>query len=233
MTDQFSEAVAFGEMVLRHLVHERKLRKTEMEPSEVMFRLALPVLNGIDERGQFLKCADGALIWLVERAESDRGAFDLARHILASRLFRNEPLPDKAREYAGLYIAGLIEPPKKLKAAKTFTTNLMLYWTAKRIEQELGLKLTRGDENIAKFSACDAVSDALGKLGHGKTYRAIKELCYNKSSEKMRQMAHQCLEVMTKAGTENPEMLVYWQSQAPWDSVTEQKPTSPSRLRRV
>ena len=220
MNNSFSEAVDFAEMVLRNLIHEKKLKKTDIESTEVFFSLTLPVLNGVDERGAFNRCADESLIWLIKKAESDRGAFDLARRVIASRLIRNEPLPRLAGEFAGWIIAGVIDPPRKSKKAATFTHNVMLYWAAKRIEHDFGLFLTRGDDTGSN-SACDAVSIALDKLGHGKSYRAIKDLCYHRSSAPMREMAHELHQFMLKVGSDDPEMLAYWQSQAPWNSVTE------------
>lgn len=216
----FYNAVAFGEMVLRGIVCDRQLRSTDLEPMEIVFSLALPVLNGTDERGGFYKCADRALTWLVSQAELERGAFDLAIRIVASRLVRGEALPESGRVFAGLCLVGMIKPPSKTKKAATFSNNLMLYWTAKRIEQDFGLTLTRGDDT-GNTSACDAVSQALERLGHAKTYRAIKELCHHKSSGSMRQIAHECHRIMNEATSKDPEMLIYWQSQAPWNSVTE------------
>jgi hypothetical protein len=227
VTDQFSKAVDFAEMVLRGMVCDNKLRKTDIEPMEVFFSLILPVLNGTDEKGPYYRCADEALIWLLNHVESERGAFDLASRIVASRLVRNEKLPENGRLFAGLYLAGMIVPPKKNKRAATFINNVMLYWSAKRIEHDFDLDLTRGD-NTASGSACDAVSAALNRLGHGKSYRAIKELCYHKSAAPMRQMAHEFQRIMERVGSENPDMLAYWQSQAPWNSVTEKKPPAPS-----
>jgi len=215
VTDRFSEAVDFAEPVLRHIIQDKKLRKTNIEPTEVLFSLALPVLNGTDERGMFLLCADEGLVWLVETAERDRGAFDLARRIVAARLIRNEPMPEKAYEFAGWNLAEVFNPPPRNKRALTFTNNVMLYWAAKRIEGEFDLKLTRGDENAA-LSSCDAVSEALKRIGHSKSYRAIKELCIHKSAAPMRQMAHTFNQILWETGLEYPEMRTYWQSQAPW-----------------
>lgn len=227
MTDQFSKAVAFAEMVLRGIVCDNEMKKTDIEPMEVLYSLALPILNGTDEKGGYYRCADDALVWLLDLVERDRGAFDLARRIVASRLIRNEALPENGRLFAGLYLADMLDPPKKNKRAATFTNNVMLYWSAKRIEYDFDLDLTRGD-NTGDGSACDAVSTAMDNLGHRKSYRAIKELCYHRSAEPMRKMAHQFHQIVEEAGSKNPDMLAYWQSQAPWNSVTEKKPLSPS-----
>ncbi|SMD00997.1 hypothetical protein [Primorskyibacter flagellatus] len=220
MTDQYSKAIDFAEMVLRGIVSNKQLKETDIEPMEILFTLSLPVINGTDDKGGYYRCADGALIWLLQHVEIERGAFDLARRIIASRLIRNEAMPEDGRLFAGLFLAGIINAPKKTKKAATFTHNVMLYWSAKRIVQDFGLDLTRGD-NTASGSACDAVSAALERLGHAKSYRSIKDLCYHKSAAPMRQMAHSFQEIMNRVGSANPEMHTYWQSQAPWNSVTE------------
>lgn len=220
MKERYTEAQDFAEMALKHLVQNGQLQKTALYPTEVLFSLVLPVINGTDDKGPFYRCADGALTWLVVNAKTDRGAYNLSRQIVTSRLLRNEPLPDKAREFAGFLLADVIDPPKAQRAAQTFATNVMLYWTAKIIESDYGLKLTRGDNNEA-ISACDAVSDALKRLNHAKSYKAIRDLCHHRTALPMRQMAHQIREIMEKVSAENSEMLVYWQSQAPWGSTTE------------
>lgn len=221
MSGAYREAVAFAESRLHHLVQDGQLRAMEIHPSEVFYTIHFEIRNGNDEKGGFYLCPDDALSWLTMRAESDRGIYDLVCKLIATRIIRNEALPDQCRQFAGLHIGGhIIAPKKNLKRSKTFTDNLMLYWTAKEIERQFGLSLTRNDESAAT-SACDAVFDGLQNSGYSKSYRAIKELCHAKSAAPMRLFAHQLAERMRSASAENPELHTYWQSQAPWNSVTE------------
>ena len=221
MRDAYREAVAFAVSRLRNLVKGRHLRALEIHPSEVFYTFYFDIRNGSDQKGVFVLCRDEALTWLTMRAESERGIYDLVCKLIASRIIRNEPLPEQSRSFAGLHIAGMMAAPaKQAKRSKNFTDNLMLYWTAKLIEDQYPLRLTRNDAGAAT-SACDAVADALAISGHKKSYRAIKELCHAESAKAMRVFAHQLSDSLMAAGAQNPEMYAYWQSQAPWNVVTE------------
>jgi hypothetical protein len=221
MNPDFQGAVCYVQKILKPYVSGGQLVFPAIEPMEVIFRWELRIVQVSDDLGAKYICPEGAAEWLYSKADHNKGAFDLLCHIVATRLFRNEPLSPQLRTFAGLRVAGEIEPPKSsTKVAKNHVQNLYLICLAYRAAEDFGLTLTRNEVSAA-LSACDAVAQALSNLGHQRTWRAIKELIVNPSSEALRSHKQQLELTIAKMKIECPDLLELATSQAHWLTGTE------------
>jgi hypothetical protein len=211
MKDNYSLAVDCVVEAFKGRIKNGQIASVTVEPTELLYKFGLRIEQSYDGKMTSYTYLPGAEVFLCMKAESDKGAYDILCSIVASKLFLNEKLSDPLRVFAGLKVAGLKPPPKGRKVAKTFLVNLHLLALTKSIESRFGLSATR-NEVSPPSSACDAVSEGLGKLGHQRSWRAIKELVVNQSSEELRLLEGEIREYAFKAIREDPAILAKWKS---------------------
>lgn len=216
MNDSFSEAVKFSKGILRNFVHDGKLIVPAAEPEEIVLKFCVPFIQVSDETGTYFLFPEGAAEWLVPHSENSRAAFDLLCHITASKIQRGEELTYPLRVFAALRVGpGLPSPAKASKRSVTFVANLLLLMTAHLLARNFDLSLTR-NEASEPASACDAVSEALKELGHGKSWRAIKELIVHAKNEKLREEMNSLLKILEGLYEKLPSAERYFEVSSPW-----------------
>lgn len=209
LTDSFSRAVDWIVSAFEGRVQGGKIFTLSVEPSEFTYWYGLRFEQANDGMMTIYTYPPGAVEWLCMKAETDKGAFDIVCRVVASKLFRNEPLSEPLRTFAGLRVVDRKPSPKGRKAAKTVALNLQLLQVTKSVAGRFGLALTRNDAS-PPFSACDAVSSGLSRLGHSRSWRSIKELIVNPSSESLRILEAEVSEYMRRAVEEDPAILERW-----------------------
>ena len=211
MTEKYSEAVAWAKQLFQPYVKGSVLDLREHEPSEVFFRFALRIVWLPDEKGGRFLYPDPSLVFLANEWERSAGAFRLLSDICAAHVFRSEPIPEHAKDFAGLLLSGQLDFPKRTKASKTYARNLFLLGAAETCRNDFGLALTRNDETMQRISACDAVSEALKSLGHHTIEpRAIKELFIHQSNARLRASADQIRKQASDIAKQFPELANEW-----------------------
>lgn len=114
---------------------------------------------------------------LFELCETRRGAFDFARHSAASYIQNGWTLPGGLQAFSVQYLGGQLNEPKIGRIDKHFGRKFLLYMYCRWAEILFCLKLTRGDNTPEQKSACDAVQEALSRVGVAIGFRAIKDIC--------------------------------------------------------
>lgn len=210
MTERYSEAVDWLKQLFRPYVKGRSLDMGENEPSEIFFRFALRIVWVSDEKGGRYHYPESSLVFLEKECSRSPGALRLLADICAAHVARSEPIPEVAKYFAALLLAGKISFPKRSKVSKTYNRNLYLYGAALACESDFGLRRTRNDETRIKTSACDAVADALTALGHKIEPRAIKEIFIHQSYARLRESAAQVSREAIDTGIQFPEVALEW-----------------------
>jgi len=193
MSDRYRQAVMYATEFLRGQFTNGQLSTQMVEPSEFILIFGLNITNGWDDHpwcGSYYTYPEHAFLELLSRADTDKGAFDIASRITASRLFRDEPMSPEERVFAGQVVAGIRKcpPPEGKRLTPSFALNVHIVMLAQLLVDRFQLNLMRNDEVALPMSACDAVADALAALGHTKSPRAIKELLTHKSSRRVREV---------------------------------------------
>lgn len=211
MKDSYGHAVNFVAETFKGRVVGGQIKSHPAEPSELLFKFALRIEQNFEGGMTRYIYPEGAAESLCMKAESDKGAFDLLSRIVASKLFRGEPLSETLRTFAGLVVAGIKKSPKGSKAAHSVVVNLHLVVTAKAITSRFGLPLTRNDAS-PPLSACDAVVDGLAVLGHTRSWRSIKELLVHQTSASLRSLEEEIRALAYKNIEDDPSILEKWKS---------------------
>lgn len=167
-------------------------RQESVEPTEFLYAFNLDISPAWDDHptyGHYYRVSDQVIEFLAVRFENDLGAYELLKRITASRLCRQEPLHEMMPAFAAGVLLGKITPPlsPSTKVAKTFAVNIQLVYLARALSKAFDLPLTRNDEARNKRSCCDAVSEALRRIGHHKSPRAIKDLLTHKTAVRIRE----------------------------------------------
>lgn len=138
-------------------------------------------LNFIDQGAQMIGSAHirNGPEKLILAAKEDPYAFDAMRLGIAFFLKQKEELPPEAMEWLVQYLRGELSRPKKRVGAKSKASR---HSRISHIVGELvskGMIATRNDVSPAT-SACDAVADALAKLGsEPATFQGVKRIWLN------------------------------------------------------
>lgn len=165
MRANYPAAVAYATEFLRQGGHCNKSSGRRVEPTEFLYIFGLQIKQGVDDNqycSTFYKYPPNAFKFLFMKSKTDKGAFDIASRIVATKLFRDEPLNVEERVFAGQLIAGIAQPPSPegKRLAASFSLNVHLVYIARLLVKEYALNLTRNDVSATKDSACDAVSEA-------------------------------------------------------------------------
>lgn len=197
----YQQAVEFATKWLEKHAKGPEVISHELEPTEIVYAVGVGLEHQFDDHpfcpSRYV-ISDVALNWLCMTAERDKGAFELVRRIVTTKLLRNEPVSIPASLFAGMVLAGLKKspPPESQRLSKTFARNLHLVYLARTISKSFDLALTRNDSSGGSgVSACDAISDALENVGIFKSPRAIKDLLVHKSSLRVREIADELEEI--------------------------------------
>ncbi|PTX54656.1 hypothetical protein C8N43_3473 [Litoreibacter ponti] len=206
----FDGAVAHSVRALGPFVQDGQLKTDVYEPSEFRLRFELQIKQGHDDQGAFYCFPEDADQALFELSAMDRGAFDLYCKIVASRLFRGQPLNFQMSVFAGLMVLQGISPPRaSKKKSALFVAHSYIYWVALCLVQKFNISATSNDQGPG-LSACNAISLALGELGHAKSPRAIKEILVGKSSAQLRKEAHDIWFLASDWRKDDPEQAAEW-----------------------
>lgn len=211
MTQQYHDAVDWLKGLFAPYAGNGRFTIGDHEPSEIVLRFALRIVWVECRSGGVYRYPSGALSYLTSRCEVDRGAFRLLADICASHVAVSEVIPDEAKAFAVLYLAGEIREPKRSTASKTFLRNLHLFAAADACTRHFGLSLTRNDAAASQISACDAVAEALSALGYHTSFRAVKELFFHESSAKLRLAAAELQNQIADIQRDFPEVVEGWQ----------------------
>jgi hypothetical protein len=101
---------------------------------------------------------------LISRAKRDPDAHDALRAAVALQLFMEKQLPREATEWLVEFLLGRRERPTKSPGAPSGLGMEVLIYGAVGFLVEGGLTATRSDAS-EPVSACDAVAEAMNKLG--------------------------------------------------------------------
>lgn len=194
MSQNYRDAVEYAKKFLSPQFRGGKAEMVSVEPTEFVYVFGLNIQQDFDEDpwcGTHYIYPDGAFAYLFMQADTDKGAFDIASRIVTTKLLRGEPMSLEERIFSGQVLGGMRQcpPSEGTRRAGSFALNIHTLAITHVVAQKFGLSLTRNDETTSKDSACDAVSDALSALGLAKSPRAIKELLFHKSSERVREVA--------------------------------------------
>ncbi len=209
MTDNYLQAVECVVDTFRGFIKNGQIASFSTEPTEFLYKFGLRIEQEYVGNMTSYSYLPGAAEWLCMKAETDKGAFDFVCRIVASKLFLGEELSDTLRIFAGLRVAGLKPAPKSRKISKTFAVNLRLLTLAQSISRSFDLPATR-NEASPPFSACDAVAEGLGKLGHNRSWRAIKELFVNRSNFELRLLEEEIRNYAESTLRDNQAILAKW-----------------------
>lgn len=108
---------------------------------------------------------DAWLDALLARAQTDRGAFDLARRETADAVRNGKPLSPAARRFVASVLLDGKRPAKKRGRPPEKTRDRALVWAVAYLKNRHGLRPTRNDataERDRDESACGIVAEALG-----------------------------------------------------------------------
>lgn len=210
MTDNYLQAVECVVDTFRGRIKNGQIASFSTEPTEFLYRFGLRIEQEFDGNTTSYSCPPGTAEWLCMKALTDKGAFDLVCSIVASKLFLGQELSYTLRVFAGLRVAGLNPAPKSRKISKTFEVNLRLLTLARSISTKFNLPATR-NEASPPFSVCDAIAEGLGKLGHNRSWRAIKELLVNRSSDELRLLEEEIRNCALSTIHDDPATLAKWQ----------------------
>lgn len=104
--------------------------------------------------------------------------FELAKLIIKSNIGSGTPIPKGLLPFAFELIDGTARRPASAhrQADNHFFLNMMIFQLINTAIIEHGMTFTRNDTS-PQISACDAVSDALQRVGIQFSYSKVKELC--------------------------------------------------------
>lgn len=194
MTDNYKQAVEFAKDFFRPQIVDGRFSQYSVEPTEFLYMFGLPIEQRKDDHGfcpTYYCFPEHALRFLFLHAVRDKGAYDILRRIVASRLFRGDTLSDTERMFAGQIIAGVFVPPpsEAKRLSKSFANTINILFATRYVIERFGLGISSGAESLVRISACDAVSDALASLGVHQTSNSIRNIVNHPSSRRARHIA--------------------------------------------
>lgn len=191
MTNNFENAVAWIVGQLDVHVKDGAFIDQDMEPEYVYFvthfGTAARTVRPIDALGPGeIAVRDAFAVKLIEKSSTERASHQIAGFLAAACLGTGSKMPHALKEWSINVLTGKIQEPKRTRSSKHAFRNVALLNTAQLASELFGLPLTRNDEAIRQCSACDAVAEALSRLGHHVSFRAVKELCVGTSPQSRR-----------------------------------------------
>lgn len=124
---------------------------------------------------------------LVALAKKDEDFFDYCSEICALNILHEMPLPEPLRLFAYEVLAGKQARPKRQARPrkKNWATKSLLWSLTLEVIEEFDLLLTRNDSS-ERYSACDAVAEALTVCGRKTNYSEIKNLMVHPDNTRLR-----------------------------------------------
>lgn len=134
---------------------------------------------------------------LVALAETDNSCFDCCAEICSFNIIANVDLPLELRGFASRVLYGdLTRPSKSSRPIKKNWLELSTVYLATLMARDtFDLFLTRNDEGHNKYSACDAVAEALTICGRETKYSEIKYLAVHPDKKKLREQVQVMLKL--------------------------------------
>jgi hypothetical protein len=125
---------------------------------------------------------------LVELAEIDESFYDCCAEICSLNILGRSSLAPPMLAFASRVLSGDITRPAKRSRPfkKNWIETSAMYIAALEVSWRFDLFLTRNDEGSNKFSACDAVAEALTICGRKTKYSEIKYLMVHPDKAKFR-----------------------------------------------
>lgn len=122
---------------------------------------------------------------LIERAQSDRLAYDALAAHAAAILNRGEALPDLLADFAGDVLKGRRErPARRGQRYASEVRNRLLCSLVGELHWNYGLAPTRNDESESIDSGCDLVAEAMRRERMSpSSYAAIKRIWLKRPTE--------------------------------------------------
>ena len=185
----FQGAVDHAVHALAPFFERGNLKSPKNSSAELFWETSLQVSSGHDDHGQFYILRESDEDHLFKFAFKERGAFDLYRKIVASRVSRGEELSFITRCFIYMILIEKISLREPVGwETKRSSLNIYIFRITEQIAVEFNLPKV-GNAAGPKNSACDAMSSALEKLGHFKSSRAIQEILYHKSYKSLRRQS--------------------------------------------
>lgn len=117
---------------------------------------------------------------LVAWARADREGWDALRLGVANAIERGDELPREARQWLALYLRDEIKSPHGTAGTHNAEGLHVAIFMAVHSLVQSGMKATRNDASPST-SACDAVADAMGKIGkEPATFFGVKKVWLTK-----------------------------------------------------
>jgi len=164
---------------------------------EVYLQLTL----GIAPSNGFYQIPDRKALVLFNLTSEQAGAYDLVCTICATNLVHNSPLPECLRFFVAEVVTGKRKRPKGKKADKTWLANQYKFSLINWASSNFDLSMTRNEASSPE-SACDAVSEAFRRAGHGVDFYSLKRLCVEARYVRMRREAQLWALEVSKIGPE-------------------------------
>lgn len=204
MPSNFAEAVNFATGFLKNGVYSNGSKDRRAEPTEFLLMFGLQIKQYSDDHevcSTLYKFPENAFKFLLLRADTDKGAFDLARRVVTTRVWRDEQMSPEERMFCGMVLSEKkrCPPSEGKRIAEQFSVNLHLVFLTRLLVKKFGLFATRNNESSASVSACDAVSNALENIGIHRTAHAIKNLLVHKTSQRVRDVVDETIAFIEQA----------------------------------
>lgn len=167
-------------------------RVGRLDPGIIRLRMELGIhwLRPTKERPvSLVTCSEEAAKELFSRCEFEPAAWDLCRAVATHCLNNGQLLPRAIAAFAARVLDGTIKEPKRPRRSANWMERLACLLMVELATRQAGLTRTRNDATGEKgrgYSACDAVDEALRRVGHGKSYRALKEMCVSVADRQLR-----------------------------------------------
>lgn len=116
---------------------------------------------------------------LLRAASENYDAFVLAKHVAASRIYADRPIPAELRDFAAMALTGSFPVPKKDRTAKkrnNWERDVFLHRLARTAQREFGLFRSENEAGSANsgLSAMALILDAC-RAGHNPELRYVTE----------------------------------------------------------
>lgn len=126
---------------------------------------------------------------LVQMAQKDPLAFDLASHIAGWRIVADMELPVPLRNFAADVLTKEVNRPsqKGRPRSKNALLEIYQYHLCQYLRFTVPMEITR-DPGKKTFTACDAVAQAFSRAGKNTTYAQMASLCYDAGYSERREL---------------------------------------------
>jgi hypothetical protein len=167
-------------------------RVERLDPGIIRLRMELGIhwiMPTNEQPVSHTTCTEEAAEVLLALCDVEPAAWDLCRLVASHHLRHSQPIPKAVATFAALALDGIIKEPKRPRRSVNWLERLACLLMIELATRQAGLTRTRSDATGDKgpgYSACDAVSEALRRVSHGKSYRALKEMCVSAADRELR-----------------------------------------------